>query len=171
MSKIPPPPPDSPLEKLRALIRDMRVAMFTTTAADGRLHARPMAMQEPSSVDELWFFTSRHNLLTEEIDHLPQIGLSYSDPARQRYVAISGSAKIIRDEAQARELWNPWISAWFPKGPRDPDLRLIRVTAERVEYWDASTHRMALLFESAKAALGGTPRLPATEHATVDLPR
>ena len=162
--------PESPTEKLRAWIGDMRVAMFTTIGADGTLHTRPMATQEPTSIDELWFFTSRHNLLTDEIDHLPRVGLSYADASRRRYVAVSGSAKLIRDEAKTRELWNPWIGAWFPGGPGDPDLRLIRVTAERAEYWDASAHRMALLFETAKTALGGQSHLPPTEHAAVDFP-
>ena len=139
--------PDSPAEKLKAWIRDLRVAMFTTVATDGTLHTRPMATQEPSSVDEIWFFTSSHNLLMEEIDHIHQVGLSYSDPARKRYVAISGSARILRDEAKARELWTPEVAAWFPNGPSDPELRIICVTPQKAEYWDAAMQRMSLIFE------------------------
>src|SRR4051812_30066148 len=101
--------PETPAEKLKSWIGDIRIAMFTSIAADGTFHSRPMAAQEPASVDEIWFFTTGHNLLTEEIDHLPRVGLTYSDTARKRYVALSGSARIIRDEAKARDLWNPWV--------------------------------------------------------------
>lgn len=150
--------PHSPVEKLKAWIGDMHVAMFTTVAADGTLHSRPMATQEPSSVAEIWFFTSSHNLLTTEIDHLPEVGLSYSDSARKRYVAVSGSARVLRDETKARALWNPWIATWFPAGPADQHLRLICVTAHKAEYWDAAAGRMALLFDTTKGALDdGSP--------------
>ncbi|MEO7415054.1 MAG: pyridoxamine 5'-phosphate oxidase family protein [Opitutaceae bacterium] len=161
--------PDSPAEKLKTWISDIRVAMFTTVAANGALHTRPMATQESSSIDEIWFFTSSHNLLTEEIDHIPQVGLSYSDPVRKRYVSISGSARILRDEAKARERWTPGVGAWFPKGPADPELRLICVTAQKAEYWDATVQRMSPIFERAKAALGGESHPPAGDHGTLDL--
>ena len=29
------------------------------------------------------------------------------------------------------------MKAWFPKGEDDPEIALIRVTAEKAEYWDA----------------------------------
>jgi len=162
-------PSDLHTEKLKTLVSDIRVAMFTTVTSTGALHTRPMATQEPSSIDELWFFTSSHNLMTGEIDVLHQVALSYADPARQRYVAIAGSARVFRDEAKARAMWNPWVAAWFPAGPADPALRLICVTVEKAEYWDSSANRMALLFENAKAALGGKPHLPPTDHAAVEL--
>ena len=128
-----------------------------------------MAAPEPTSVDEIWFFTTSHNLLIEEIDHLAQVGLTYSDPTRKRYVCLSGSARIIRDELKARELWNPQVGAWFPAGPSDPDLRLICVTAHRAEYWDTPTRRMALFFERAKIGPGGDAHPRAAEHRTIDL--
>lgn len=162
--------PHSPAEKLKAWIGDMHVAMFTTVAADGTLHSRPMTTQAPSSADEIWFFTSSHHLLITEVDHIPQVGLSYSDTARKRYVAVAGAARVIRDEAKARELWNPWVGAWFPGGPADPDLRLVCVTAQKAEYWDVATNRMTLLFETAKAALGVSPPLPAGQHEAIELP-
>lgn len=151
---------ETPAEKLRVWIGDMRVAMFTTLANDGGFHTRPMVTQEPNSAEEIWFFTASHNLLLGEIDSIPQVALSYADPTRKRYVAISGSARVLRDEAKAQELWNPWIGAWFPAGPSDPNLRLVCVTALRAEYWDASTHRMTLLFETPRAVNGSEVKLP-----------
>jgi hypothetical protein len=39
--------------------------------------------------------------------------------------------------AKAKELWDPNYQTWFPAGPTDPHLALIRVRVERAEYWDA----------------------------------
>lgn len=164
--------PENPATKLEQLIADIRVAMLSTVTVDGTLHTRPMATTQVSaSAEELWFFTAHDSAKTSEIDSIHRVALSYADPGKQRYVAISGTARILRDEAKARELWNPWAEAWFPAGPTDPAVRLVCVTPFIAEYWDASGHRLALLFETVKAKFGGTPKVPPTEHASINLKR
>lgn len=162
---------ETPAAKLLHLISGIRVAMLTTIAADGTLHTRPMASRDAPSIDELWFFTAADSAKTGEIDATHQVALSYAQPSRHRYIAVSGTARILRDEAKARELWNPWVEAWFPEGPTDPSLRLVLVTPIAAEYWDSSGHRMALLLQAVKAKLGSIPSLPPVDHASVDVHR
>jgi len=158
-------------EKFATLIADIRIAMMTTIAADGSLHTRPMAVQREPTLDELWFFTSVDSAKADEIVSAHEVSLGFADPKGVVYVAISGTGRIVKDEAKARELWNPWVEVWFPNGPSDPSLRLVQVTPHRAEYWDGSSSRVSMLFEAAKAALGVRPSQPDTDHAQIDLPR
>ena len=32
-------------------------------------------------------------------------------------------------------LWNPDLERWFENGPEDPDVTLVKVTAQRIQTW------------------------------------
>ena len=49
------------------------------------------------------------------------------------------------------------LEAWFPDGPQDPDLVLLRVVAESAEYWKAPGGRAASLLGYVKANATGEP--------------
>ena len=152
-------------------LEELKAERGQATEMNQRLKLEVAALKSPT-VDELWFLTASDSAKTGEIDATHGVGLSYSDPANQRFVAISGSAQIVRDPATARELWHPAFAAWFPQGPDDPNLRLVCVTPQKAEYWDSSSHRMALLFQTVKAALGGKkPQFSSEEHAKVGFDR
>ncbi len=157
--------------QLETLIRDIRIVMMTTVAADGSLHTRPMAVQRNPTLDHLWFFTSADSAKAEEIGSTHEVSLGFADPKHEHYVAISGTALVVRDETKAWELWNPWVEVWFPNGPADPALRLVQVTPHRAEYWDGNSIRMVMLYQAANAALGGRPTMPEADHAQSDLLR
>jgi PPOX class probable F420-dependent enzyme len=141
-------------EKLGEMIADIRVAMVTTVEADGTLHARPMALLSHESGDELWFFTKVDSAKVDELQQDMRVSVSFSDTAKNSYVAIAGTADIVRDPAKAKELWTPFARAWFPEGLDDPELVLMRVRMERAEYW-TSPGKAAYLLGVAKAALTG----------------
>jgi len=66
------------------------------------------------------------------------------------WVSVSGTAEIIRDQLKARELWNPFVEAWLPEGPQDPNIVLIRVQADTAEYWDSPGGRVGHCVESGE---------------------
>jgi general stress protein 26 len=162
------PRPQEAIEKLAELIADTRTAMFTTRASDGTLRSRPMATQRARFDGVLWFFTGRSTDKTVEIEHEGQVNVAYANPDDQAYVSISGTAQIVDDRAKARELWNPFYKAWFPKGLDDPDLRLIKVDVTGAEYWDASSSAMVHLIGFAKAVATGQRYEPG-DNASVRL--
>lgn len=43
------------IAQLAELIKDVEVAMFTTTGVDGRLYSRPLATQQVAFDGDLWF--------------------------------------------------------------------------------------------------------------------
>lgn len=161
------PPDAETARKLSSLIKDIGVAMLTTVAPDGSLRSRPMATQGGIEHGELWFFTADDSGKVAEIESEHEVNLAYAEPKEQRYVSISGRAALVRDAERARRMWSPEVKAWFPGGPEDPRLALLRVRVHAAEYWDAPGGRMASLYALAKAKLTGQPAGQVGEHEKV----
>ena len=145
----------SDIEKLRDLIKGIRFTMMTTVDEDGSLRSRPMATQEAEFDGTLWFFTDANSPKVGEVERDHRVNLSYAEPDKNRYVSISGTARMVRDPAKAKELWNPAFKAWFPKGLDDPQLVLLRVQVEKAEYWEYASSKMVQLFGFLKAIATG----------------
>ncbi len=157
-------------KKLQELIKDINVAMLTTVSANGQLRSRPMAPQEVNVDDALWFLTDTNTAKVAEVSQEEQVNLVYMDTKSQRYVSISGVGQTYRDPAKVNELWNPLLKAWFPKGPDDPMIAVMRVVPEYAEYWDAPSYSIVQLFGFIKAAVTGEEyKEEGTEHEKIDL--
>jgi general stress protein 26 len=128
---------DSSIRKLAELIGEIRIAMLTTTTEDGSFRSRPMTTQRAKFDGKLWFFTNRESAKVEEVRRHRRVSLSYAKPEDNSYISISGAAEVISDQKKAQELWDTRYEEWFPQGPSDPSLILIRVTAEQAQYWHA----------------------------------
>jgi general stress protein 26 len=74
----------------------------------------------------------------------------------------------VTDTAKKRELWNSGVEAWFPQGPDDDSVVLIKVEAASAEYWDSPGGRLATAFSFVKAKVTGE-RIDAGENEKVDL--
>jgi len=147
------------------LMRDMHVAMFTTTSDDGTLEAVPMARQEVEPSAELWFITARDTRHVANLSARPHVGLTFS--SRDAWVSIHGTATVVDDRAKLEELWNSFAEAWLPGGPEDDNATLIRVDAEGGEYWDTPGGKVASLLSFAKTRLTGATY--DADHGTADL--
>ena len=124
------------IAQLAALIKDVEVAMFTTTGVDGRLYSRPLGTQEVEFDGDLWFATSADSPKIAEIALNPRVNVAYASPSKNSYVSVAGTARVVDDRAKVEELWSPAMKLFFPEGKDDPNLRLIHVRAESAEYWD-----------------------------------
>lgn len=143
------------LKKLGELIKDVRVAMMTTEESDGALRSRPMATQRTVFDGTLWFFTKAESPKVSEVQRDQHVNLSYAKPDDDTYVSITGKAQLVRDVAKQKELWNPFVKAWFQNGPEDPEVALLKVDVEEAEYWDAPSSKMVKLAGVAKSLVTG----------------
>lgn len=144
------------VKKLREMIKDIEIAMLTTAEPDGSLRSRPMATQKFEFDGDLWFFTRASSPKVDEIEQEHHVNVSYAAPDKQRYVSVSGRARLVRDKNKIEELWSPILKAWFPKGLDDPDLALLKVAVEQAEYWDSPSSTVAQLVGFVKAVATGT---------------
>ena len=149
---------DAGREKVLELIDGIDYALFTTRGSDGApLHARPMAYRKVEGDGDLWFFTKRDSRKVKELSADPQTLVSFADPGHQTFVSITGRSEVVADRAKVKALWNEIYRAWFPGGPEDDNVVLIRVEAERAEYWDTPTSALVYAFGYVKAVVTGKP--------------
>ena len=137
------------LEKLVKLMKAMDCGMLTTTDSDGSLRSRPMSSNgKVEDSGDIWFFTYGESNKVLEAQENPQVNVSFSDIKNQKYVSLSGTAQLVRDKEKIKELWQPELKAWFPEGIDTPDIALLRINAEKAEYWDTPgkivAHTLAL---------------------------
>jgi general stress protein 26 len=155
--------------KLWDMIKDIKFGMFTARHGNGHLHSRPMTTQNGSNDRGavLWFFMSRKSDPVADLLAAPEVNVAYADTGSDSYVSVSGTARVVEDDAKKKALFNPIAKAWFPGGAADPDLALVAVVIAHAEYWDVKANQLVQLFEMAKAAVTGTPPTDMTEHGKV----
>lgn len=159
------------IEKIGALIRDIRVAMLTTMSPDGSLDSRPMATQKAEFDGTVWFLTRQDSGKVHEIADDAHVALLYAAPDDAKYVSAKGIANISADRAKIHELWNPMYKAWFPEGENDPQIGVLRVEITEAQYWEASSSRLVRGIKYiAVAASGGKVQLGETGKVSLKQP-
>jgi general stress protein 26 len=138
------------------LIRKVRVALLTTVDLQGNFHTRPVQTLQVERGELIWFFTGWSSPKVDELVHDKRVSLGYADPVGNVYLAVTGVASLLRDPTKAGELWTAEQRAYYPEGPGDQRLALLRVRIERAEYWIAPG-RAAHLIAAAKATVTGIP--------------
>jgi general stress protein 26 len=161
-------------QHLRDLIQDVKFAMLTTRAVDGTLTSRPMTTLQAEFDGTLWFMLSADSLKAIDIEQRPTVNLGYAEPREGHYVSVSGTAEVVRNERKARELWNPQYETWFPGGPDDPNLALLKVEVTSADYWETPQGDPSRLYEALErrdaGALGQQTHLELTQ-STAEEPR
>ncbi|KAG0920462.1 hypothetical protein G6F32_015590 [Rhizopus arrhizus] len=140
------------------LIKDVEVAMFTTTGVDGRLYSRPLATQQGAFEGALWFVITADSPKVAEIALDPRVNVAYASPSKNTYVSVSGRARVVDDRAKIDELWSPAMKLFFPGGKEDPNLRLIHVRADSAEYWDGPGTLLGKALTFVLSAVQDEPR-------------
>ncbi|MGR3541050.1 MAG: pyridoxamine 5'-phosphate oxidase family protein [Hasllibacter sp.] len=149
--------------KVVDMARKARIAMMATFDAKGMPHARPMAAvayEDPDEGTALWFFTRAESRKLDELRADPRVMLNYSDESSDNWLSINGRAEVLRDRQKAKELWQEPLRTWFPEGPEDDAVALIKVIPEEAEYWDSPSGVTVMAVGYAKALLTGEPPKP-----------
>lgn len=153
-------------QKVWELIKDVGTALMVTATPEG-LRGRPMVALNKEFNGELWFAANDGSPKLEEIAAEHHVLLAYSEPKGQNYVSVAGTASITHDSAKAGELWSEGLRVWFPKGPDDPSLTLIKVKVDSAEFWDAPSSKWLYAYGYAKARLTGEPPRDVGENKVV----
>lgn len=149
-------PTDGEFGRILRMIREMQIALLTTVDREGHFHARPVQTLGIERDRSLWFFTDIRSEKAFELARDVRLGLGYADPRTRRYVAVAGAGRMLRDTDKARQLWTVEQRAYYPDGPEDEHLVLLRVRIERAEYWVAGG-RTAHLLAAVRARITGIP--------------
>jgi general stress protein 26 len=138
-----------------AAIKSQRVAMLTVEE-DGRLVSRPMAALAWPEEGAIYFIT-RTDAKVGEIGGASPVNVAYSDPHKNTYVSVTGTARTSQDREKLRDLWSMFSEAWLPEGPDAPDVALITVEPDEAKLWDSTSSNIVYMAKVLKAVATQTP--------------
>jgi general stress protein 26 len=156
------------IRRLKRLLKGMSIGMLTTQSATGETHSRPMLVHGVDESGWLWFLTDRSSRKACELIQNPQASVTFQSSRGDRYVSVSGTAVVVRDDVSINRWWNPTYRAWFPKGKSDPELVLVAMRVSRAEFWLVPRSRVTRVLGAAKAVATGR-RYEAGQHGTLEL--
>lgn len=157
------------IEKIKELTKDVRIAMLTTVADDGSLHARPMATESADFDGTLWFVTRIESGKVEEIRDDSHVLVSYEQPKDGMYLSLQGRAGIIRDRATVKQHWYKGADGWFKDGSDDPAAALIQVKVTGGEYWEQNSSGIVRLGKLALASVVGADKVDVGDSGKITL--
>jgi len=134
--------PSLSLEDISAKLKKIDFCMLSTNGGSGRISSRPMSNNGDVEYDgDSWFFSYEDTQKVTEIEGMNDVSLTFTAPASLLgkpgiFIAIEGSASLIRDKSAFEEHWVADLERWFPKGIDTPGTVLIKVRAASIEYWD-----------------------------------
>lgn len=116
--------------------------MLTTEDRHGQLRSRPMVVIEEMPEDCLWFFSDASSQKIDDIHGHHDVNVCYADPAANKYVSVTGRARLVRDRAKMRSLWRSSLNNWFSKEPDDPEIVLLKVEVMEAELWQSAAEEL-----------------------------
>jgi general stress protein 26 len=145
-----------------------KIGTCMMVARDGDLvRARPMRGIAKPHNNEIWFLADRSSSIGDEFSDDPQCCLTYCDSHAQAYVSVSGQMQLVQDKAAIADWWSDEAAAYFPRGPDDPSVLLLRFSAEIAQYWEAPSSPILLAISFLQAKFQGQrPSLGSSGTAT-----
>ncbi len=128
--------PAKSLSDLSDKMREIDIAMLMTRTDGGAIAGRPMSNNGDVEYDgDSYYFTMSDARMVADIEADPTVSLAFQGDD-MFMVAVQGKAEIVRDKAAFEDHWNPDLDDWFEDGVDTEGLVMIKVSAERVHYWD-----------------------------------
>jgi general stress protein 26 len=158
-----------PVTRVWDIIEKIGVGMLTTRFAGG-LRARPLEARPDREAGVIFFVTDVRGAKDDEIEADPDVCFVVIDPKDKAYLSITGRAEVRDDHAKAAEIWKKTDNVWWPDGPSDPNVRVLRLTPKTAELWDGPSNSAVAAFEFAKAKITGEkPNLGENRKVTVEM--
>jgi general stress protein 26 len=149
---------DTSLAELAEKMKDIDFAVLSTRTRSGAIAARPMSNNRQVDFDgDSWFFTCDETGTVADIEGDPQVGLAFQAKSgmlgmRPFFLTIEGRAELIRDKGRFTEHWTKDLDRWFKDGIDTAGLTLIKISAQRLHYWDGYDEGEIKLSERAERA-------------------
>lgn len=130
------------LEEISEKMKSIDFTMLSTRTEGDAISSRPMSNNGDVEYDgDSWFFAKTDHRAVTDIRANPRVGLTLQGSKSLLgkppiFIAIEGTAELIKDKAQFKAHWTPDIERWAEQGVDTPDLVLLKVHADRIHYWN-----------------------------------
>jgi general stress protein 26 len=151
------------------ILQHSSVGMLTTRFADG-LRARPLDARPDRNASVIFFVVDVRGLKDDEVKICPTVCFTVIDADAKAYLSITGDAEVIRDNEVASRIWKSSDKVWWPDGPHDVNVRVLRLVPKMAELWDGPASSAVASYELAKSRITGEkPNLGENRKAIFDL--
>ncbi len=146
--------PTTRLAELRGIVKELDAVLLVTRSPDGKLRARPMAVQDPDELGgcDLWFITPVETAKVADVERTHEVCVSARRPGAEGWISITATARVDLDRARIEALRKPSWDAWVPKGKGEASLALLELTVEHAETWDHAGKVRVIYERTRKAA-------------------
>lgn len=106
------------------------------TVGEHGVNTRPMSNNGEVQYDgDNWFFARRDSRKIGEILADDRVHLTFSDNEGANFISVWGFGEIVDDVDLKKKLWQKSLERWFENGPEDPEVMLIKVSANKIQTW------------------------------------
>jgi general stress protein 26 len=128
------------LSEIAEQMAGIDIAILSTHTEGGEIANRPMSNNGDVTYDGTsYYFTYEQARAVSDIQRDPKVALGFSSEAGifsdGIYVAVEGTAELIREKTAFQHHWTSDLDKWFENGVDTPGIVLIKVRAKRVTYW------------------------------------
>lgn len=143
--------------------------MLGTFDDQSRVTFRPMTHVEVDDMGNIWFFVGIDTPKAEHIAANPNVYLNFSCEKSATFVAIEGVANVSNiNRERMKELFTPFVRAWFPQGLDDPNLGLMVVHPLEIDYWVNDENKILTYIKMLTKTAAGAKSLVA-EHGRISM--
>lgn len=157
------------LQVLGKIIGDIRVGMLTTVSTTGEPYSRPMYVQQVDEKGDLWFFSSTKSIVVEQIRENSNVLITFADASKNKFLSAQATASEVFDRARMKELWTPFLKNWYKDGIDTPDIVLLKLEMQHVEYWDSPNSPVVKAVGLIKALTSDNEPYNPGRHEKVDM--
>jgi general stress protein 26 len=159
----------SHIDRVWDIIEGVGVCMLTTQFGGG-LRARPVEPRPDRKAGLIWIVTDLHSGKEHEIEAGHDIGLVFIDHKAKDYLSVTARAQVRQNTAKAKDVWRGTDTIWWPGGPDDPNVCVLRIEPITAELWDGPVSKAVAMYEIAKAKLtGAKPKLGENRKTTTQM--
>ncbi len=147
---------DKARKMLFEALEETRAVMLGANAASS--HMMPMAPQfdEDDNERAIWFFTTTTSELGSAAHSPIRANICLISRDEDVYACINGQLVVDHNDGKIEKFWSPVVAAWFEGGREDPEMTMLRFSAEEAAVWVNEANAAKFGFEIAKANLART---------------
>lgn len=147
------------VHEILSKLSNVMLLSFASTGAAPSISGRPLHIAKLDDDGTLWFVVAMDGTHVQQIQRYDHVLITGQDGSR--WIHLDGRADVVTDVMQIQAVWNKMHEIWFPNGPTDPNVCLLRVRVIGAEYWDTSgMNGVKYIFEAARALVTGTAAQP-----------
>ncbi|WP_235299513.1 pyridoxamine 5'-phosphate oxidase family protein [Portibacter marinus] len=143
------------IKKIQDMTGGGTMMMFCCDLENQPFHATPMSTQKVEDNGIIWFFSAADSERNQILKRDPKTQLLIVDDGSSNYLSLYGKTEFVDNQEKIEELWSPMVKTWFPEGPTDPNLSLLKFVPQEGFYWDTKHGKLVAMAKMLASVVTG----------------